>query len=92
MNRRNVLAGVEDWPIVWRVTAPACGSYDHDFVMVETEDHDDALKKFRELRRGGWPVRLERLHCGPLPDDYGDTLPKLRDRNAQTPGTEMRSC
>jgi hypothetical protein len=55
------------WPVFWRVVAPGAGSYNHDMVFLETEDEAKARKSFRTLRRGRWPVRLERISCGPLP-------------------------
>jgi hypothetical protein len=84
------LPSVDKWPVLWRVTAPACGSYDHDMVFLETEDEREARKRHALLRRGGWPVRLERLQCGPLPAKAGVPLKELRAANAQNPGTAMR--
>jgi hypothetical protein len=82
---------VEDWPVVWRVVAPAAGSYDTDMVMLETEDEEDAFRQFRRLRCTGWPVRLEQVRCGPLPDRYESRLAALRKGNSQNRDTEMRT-
>ena len=78
------------WPIVWRLVCPAAGSYDHDMVFFETESKDDAVKRFRSMRRNGYPCRLERVDCGPLPQNYEDDLAELRSLNYQNPGTSLR--
>lgn len=41
---------VEQWPIIWRVVAPACGSYDHDMVFLETESEEAARRHLHGLR------------------------------------------
>lgn len=80
---------VDSWPVIWRVTAPAAGSYDNDMVFLETESEPEAVKRFGSLRRSGCPVRLEQVRCGPLPKGYQKPLADTRDANAQNPGTEM---
>ena len=57
----------ETWPIVWRVAMPAAGSFNHDMTMLETTDEAEARRIFGNLRRVRYPVRLERVSCGPLP-------------------------
>lgn len=81
----------ETWPCVWRVLAPRAGSYDHDMIYLETEDETKARQCHGDLRRGGHPVRLERVACGPLPVGARANLAKLRSANAQTPGTQLRA-
>lgn len=85
-NRRKI----ETWPVVWRVVIPAAGSYDHDWLVAESADESAARKAHREHRTLGYPVRLERVSCGPLPVNAQATLDKLRNSNAQIPGTTMR--
>ena len=80
----------KDWPVIWRVVAPAAGSYDHDMVFLETESREEAIKFFRTSRRSGYPVRVEKVCCGPLPQDYECALTKWRNLNAQNPGSAMR--
>jgi hypothetical protein len=82
---------IENWPVIWRVVSPAAGSYDHDMVFLETENEADASKEYRSLRCGGWPVRIEQVRCGPLPDGYSDSLNEIRSLNAQNAGTKMRA-
>jgi hypothetical protein len=81
---------IDQWPVIWRVVAPACGSYDHDMVFLETADEAEARRRWRYLRRTDWPVRLERVQCGPLPAKAKKKLEEVRDRNGQNPGTSMR--
>jgi len=81
---------IEKWPVVWRVVAPACGSYDQDMVFLETESEKEARHQFHSLRCCEWPVRLERVHCGPLPAKAKTSLKQLRGANVQNPGTRMR--
>ena len=81
----------DHWPIVWRVVAPACGSYDTDMVFIETTDGDAAMKKFRSCRRSRLPVRIERVSCGPLPKGAMELLIEIRNSNRQNPGTSLRS-
>jgi hypothetical protein len=76
----------ETWPVIWRVTAPACSSYGADWVFLETDDEDNARKEYANLRRTGYPVRLERMQCGPLPNGAMQALAKLRASNQQNPG------
>jgi hypothetical protein len=57
------------WPIVWRVTAPAAGGYDHDVVFLEAEQEEEARERLEAVRESGFPARLERVACGPLPGD-----------------------
>ena len=44
---------IERWPIIWRVVAPGCGSYDHDMVFLETSSEKEARQRFHgpALRR-----------------------------------------
>jgi hypothetical protein len=77
------------WPVVWRVVAPAAGSYDHDMVYLATEDEGQARSFYRELRRGHHPVRLERVSCGPLPQDAKDVLDQMRSASPQNPGSSI---
>ncbi len=86
----SVTSKIENWPVIWRVVAPGAGSYDHDMVFLETESEADAVKQYTRLRRGGYPVRIEQVRCGPLPARYVEKLPELRGMNAQNPGTKMR--
>ncbi|HEY6483948.1 MAG TPA: hypothetical protein VIY54_10535, partial [Steroidobacteraceae bacterium] len=58
---------VKTWPILWRVVAPGAGSYDQDMVFIETADEAEARRSHAYLRRKKFPVRLERVACGPLP-------------------------
>lgn len=90
MSRNDPLHDLDHWPVVWRVTAPSAGSYDQDMVFLTTTDRDAAVQQFESLREGNWPVRIEKMSCGPLPDDCLDTLRQIRAANAQNPGTEMR--
>ncbi|ANO50838.1 hypothetical protein BA177_06125 [Woeseia oceani] len=90
MSKKGVIASLEKWPIIWRVTAPAAGSYDKDMVFCESDSREEALTEYRALRRAGWPVRVEQVRCGPLPKTYVNELKKIRERNAQNPGTTMR--
>jgi hypothetical protein len=81
---------IDKWPIVWRVVMPQCGAYDHDCVFLETEDEHEARARLRSMRKGKYPVRLERVHCGPLPTDSKPRLAKWRDANLQIPDTSLR--
>jgi hypothetical protein len=78
------------WPIFWRVTAPAAGGYNHDFVFLETEQEAEARDRLQAVRESGFPARLERVSCGPLPDDARAALAALRAENPQNPGARMR--
>jgi hypothetical protein len=78
------------WPLIWRVVAPCCGSHDHDMVFIETKDEQNARAHLRSLRRTGYPVRLERTSCGPLPRGADERLLELRQASPQNPGTSMR--
>ena len=78
------------WPVVWRVVAPAAGSYDHDMTFLETEDEAEAQRQLEALRCSGSPVRLERVQCGPMPRGSQAALSSLRAVNAQNPGAAMR--
>jgi hypothetical protein len=80
----------DTWPVIWRVVAPGAGSYDHDWVMCETDDEAEARRIYIERRRGGFPVRLERVSCGPLPKGFTSKLAKLRASKPQNPGTRLR--
>ncbi|MFO1465886.1 MAG: hypothetical protein U1F35_05510 [Steroidobacteraceae bacterium] len=84
--------GVNNWPVFWRVVAPSCGSYGHDIVFIETDSEREAIRKHRALRRAGTPVRLERIHCGPLPKDSEPALQAIHAGNAQHPGEPMRAA
>jgi len=88
-NRKSRIAA-DQWPVIWRVVAPACGSYDHDMVFLETESEKEARRRFHGLHCGEWPVRLERVQCGPLPRGAKESLESLRSANAQTAGTQIR--
>jgi len=81
---------IEKWPVIWRVVAPACGSYDHDMVFLQTEDEQEARSRWLGLRRRDWPVRLERVQCGPLPAKAKAKLKEVRETNAQNEGAQMR--
>lgn len=78
------------WPVIWRVTAPAAGSYNHDIVFLECEDEVDAREHLQAVRASGFPARLERVSCGPLPCDARTALMALRAENPQNPGARMR--
>jgi hypothetical protein len=80
----------ETWPVVWRVVIPGAGSYDHDWVMVETEDEAEARGDYRARRSGGWPVRLEKVQCGPLPKDHKAAIAETRAASPQNPGSKAR--
>lgn len=80
----------DTWPVVWRVVAPGAGSYDRDMVFAEVEHEDMARRELAAARRAGWPVRLERIACGPLPPNAERRLIELRSTNAQNAGAEMR--
>ena len=79
----------ETWPAFWRVVAPKAGSYDHDMVFIETPDEDKARKEHANLRRAEWPVRLERVSCGPLPPNAAPDLERVRSANTQNADTQM---
>jgi hypothetical protein len=80
----------ETWPVIWRVVAPSAGCYDRDMVFLETEDEGEARKGYKAQRSAGWPVRIERVSCGPLPQAAEGSLAKVRSANAQNPGANMR--
>jgi hypothetical protein len=77
------------WPVMWRVVAPRAGSYDQDMVFMETDDETAAREHHRALRRARYPVRLERVHLGPLPKNAVETLTKLRSSN-EGPSARLR--
>ncbi|HEY3786879.1 MAG TPA: hypothetical protein VGL55_16505 [Steroidobacteraceae bacterium] len=81
----------ETWPVIWRVVAPGAGSYDHDMVFLETEIEVDARKCHDNCRREGYPVRLERIACGPLPQGSREQLASIRSGSVQNPGTKLRA-
>jgi hypothetical protein len=81
---------IAQWPVIWRVVAPACGSYGHDMVFIETESETEARSHFHGLRCGQWPVRLERVQCGPMPAKSQEKLERMRESNAQNAGATMR--
>jgi hypothetical protein len=83
-------ANPDTWPVIWRVVAPSAGSYDHDMVFIETADEQVARTHFRSLRRTGYPVRLERISCGPLPRGADERLLELRKATPQNVGAGMR--
>lgn len=76
----------EAWPTIWRVVAPRAGSYNHDMVFLETEDEREARRQLHALRRAGYPVRFERVECGPLPAGAKADLVALRAANPQNAG------
>ncbi|MEP7243941.1 MAG: hypothetical protein ABI885_09660 [Gammaproteobacteria bacterium] len=78
------------WPVIWRVVAPCCGSYNHDTVFLETQDEAEALERFDELRLQDYPVRMELVHCGSLPPDARRALAQMREANPQNAGSTMR--
>jgi hypothetical protein len=80
----------DTWPVIWRVVAPGAGSYDHDTVFTETHREEDARHTHRSLCRSGYPVRLERVQCGPLPAASETSLAEMRAHNPQNPGTQLR--
>ena len=80
----------DTWPIVWRVVAPAAGGYDHDMVFLETDDETEARRRLDSVRESGFPARLERVACGPLPGDARKALSALRAESPQNPGADMR--
>jgi hypothetical protein len=86
--RRIDASSPETWPVVWRVVAPNAGGYSHDMVFITTEDETEAHERFEALCSGGYPVRLERIQCGPLPADSQPKLAELRRANGQNPGQE----
>lgn len=69
---RRTSSNPESWPIVWRVVFPACGNNGRDMVMLESPDAAEARSRYLGTRRGGYPVRLERVSCGPLPGNFED--------------------
>ena len=79
------------WPVIWRVVAPGCGSFDTDMVFIRTKDETEARRRFNGLLRAKWPVRLERVACGPLPGDAKKAITKVRSANPQNPGTNLRA-
>lgn len=91
MNARATQSADPDtWPIVWRVVAPAAGGYNHDLTFIETDDEREARKRFAGLRRAGYPVRLERVSCGPLPAGAEANLAALRAHSPQNVGDQAR--
>ena len=70
------------WPVVWRVVAPACSTDGDDWVFAEFDDEKEARKSYGQLRRTHYPVRLERVQCGPLPAGATDALARLLRSNA----------
>jgi len=82
-------AAPQTWPVIWRVVAPRAGSYNHDMVFIETEDEREARQQFHALRRTGYPVRVERVECGPLPAGSKANLVALRAANQQNAGEGM---
>lgn len=80
----------ETWPVVWRVVAPGAGSFDHDMTFISTDDEAEARSVYRSLRASQHCVRLERVQCGPLPQDSERKLTELRASNPQNPGTRLR--
>jgi hypothetical protein len=81
---------IKKWPVIWRVVAPACGIYDHDMVFLESESEREARARWLTLRRRDWPVRLERVQCGPLPAQAKEKLNEVRVTNGQNEGAPMR--
>jgi hypothetical protein len=59
-------------------------------VFCETEDEGEAKQTYRSLRAGRWAVRIERVSCGPLPEEAKVPLADARGANPQNPGTKMR--
>jgi hypothetical protein len=57
----------DTWPIFWRVVAPAAGADGRDVVFTEADDRAEAQRLYDRLHSSGYPVRLERVSCGPLP-------------------------
>jgi hypothetical protein len=43
-----------------------------------------------QQRCADWPVRLERVQCGPLPAKAKTALNQVRAANEQNPGTQIR--
>jgi len=80
------MSAPEQWPVVWRVVAPRAGSYGHDMTFIETDSEEEAMRELRGLRRSGWPVRLERVQCGPLPAGAKRNLEMLRAAGPQNAG------
>ena len=80
----------ETWPIVWRVAMPAAGSFNYDMTMLETTDEAEARRIWGNLRRVRYPVRLERVSCGPLPKGARKELASFWRGNQQNPGAKMR--
>ena len=68
----------DSWPVVWRVVAPDCGAYGQDLVMLESDDEAEARRQCTAMRRGGWPVRLERAQQQPLRRNAGPGLAKMK--------------
>lgn len=80
----------ESWPVIWRVVVPTGGSYNHDLVMTETESEAEARDSYRSLRHAKWPVRLEKVLCGPLPKDGAKAIAEARKASPQNPGSAPR--
>lgn len=76
----------ETWPVVWRVVAPRAGSYNYDGTFFETQVEAEARKWLKRCRADGYPVRLERIACGPLPVGSRASLQRMRNRGTQNPG------
>ena len=80
----------DTWPVIWRVVAPGAGGYNHDTVYLETPSERDAQHAHRQLLQSRYPVRLERVHCGPLPTGAERSLATMRKQNPQNSGDEPR--
>lgn len=74
-----------NWPVVWRVVAPDCGSTG-DMVMEETTDETEARRACTMLRRAGWPVRMERVQQQPLPKSAAPALAQLQEHRDRANG------
>jgi hypothetical protein len=81
---------IEQWPVLWRVVAPRCGDHDSDITFIETEDEAAARRYFHASRCADYPVRLERVQCGPLPANARVMLKRWRDAAVQSAGTHLR--
>ena len=72
---------VGSWPVIWRVVAPQAGAYGRDWVFLETDSEAEARSHYQSKRSADWPVRLEQVHCGPLPYGSHEALVSLREAN-----------
>lgn len=79
----------DTWPVIWRVVAPRAGNYNNDMVFIETDDEREARRHYFGLRSAGWPVRYERVQCGPLPTGAMARLEALRAAGAQNAGDDF---